>query len=567
MRSIPKRAPNQTNEMTNKTKTPNDTPNDLWQWLQRALLKYHDKPAWICRITDGSNNPSKRIITYAQLHHAALQTATQLQQRNIKDGGRIAIIAPNGPEFTVAALAAWKIGASVAPIHFANSQYEITQQIRALAPQIILHHQTAHTLPKSLPTLAINLPEAATPPEKPLPPPPPSTPRPANHPHDKLAVRIYTSGSTGQSKIVRLSHANLISNVLATRHLAKFTPRDRFLSLLPLSHAMGLMGTLLLPLQAGCAIVTPSVLTASEVLTALHQENISVLIAVPKLFRNIMLGLEKKFQHGGRMLKLYRALLAVAPLPLRRLLNLPLRKKLGKNMKIWVSGGSHLDPRISRYYHTLGLPLRQGYGLTETSPLVSIQENFDPAVASVGKAVPGVEVKIHNPDANGTGEVWIKGANVMLGYETRAQTAEAMQGDWFKSGDIGHIDSHARIFLSGRAKRLIVTESGKNVYPEELETLLERNPAVKEAAVLEIKHAPACVLAMQDADSANSADSAASSAKRVLRDFNKLVSSHNRISRFAVVDELPRTPLGKTALAELPAVFAKNETTTQGAGK
>ena len=277
-----------------------------------------------------------------------------------------------------------------------------------------------------------------------------------------------------------------------------------------------------------------------------------MVIAVPRLYRNVMLGLEKKFGEGGTALAAYRALLKMAPVPLRRRINAPIRRKLGGRITAWVSGGSHLDGRISRYYHDLGLPLRQGYGLTETSPLTSIQENFDAAPESVGRPVDQVRVKIHNPDQDGSGEVWIKGPNVMLGYEDPQQTAEALQDGWFKSGDIGRLDDRGRIFLTGRSKRLIVTEAGKNIYPEELETLLERDPGTKEAGVLEADMKPVCVLAMAEGQGVDAA-------RRTLAAFNQLVSPHNRITRFALVDELPRTPLGKMALRELPDIFARNE--------
>lgn len=512
-------------------------PEDLWSLLQPALQKYHRNPAWICRTRDG-----RRVVTYRQLHDAALTTAHGLRQRGIEDGGTVGITAPNGPEFTVAALAAWKIGANIAPIHIGNSDHEIAKQVEALAPQILLKHASAV---EHLSVAAISMEgEAASITLE--------AGRPAGHGAGQMAARIYTSGSTGNPKVVRLSHGNLASNVLAACRIEKFVEQDRFISLLPFSHAMGLMGNLLLPLYHGAAIVSPRVLAAAEILETLQQEKISVVIAVPRLYRNVMLGLEKKFRDAGGLLAAYRALIKMAPVPLRRRINAPIRKKLGGRITAWVSGGSHLDGRISRYYHDLGLSLRQGYGLTETSPLTSIQENFDAATESVGKPVEQVRVKIHNPGDDGSGEVWIKGPNVMLGYEDPQQTAEALQDGWFKSGDIGRLDAQGRIFLTGRAKRLIVTEAGKNVYPEELETLLERDPAVKEAGVLEADMKPVCVLAM-------AGENAAATARETLAAFNRLVSSHNRITRFALVDELPRTPLGKTALRELPEIFARNE--------
>ncbi len=519
-------------------------PKNLWALLEPALHQYRDNPAWICRRRDG-----RRVVTYRQLHDAALTLADRLRRHGVAAGGTVGLTAPNGPEYTAAALAAWKIGANIAPIHIGNSPHEIAQQMAAVAPVILLQHESevAHQ-----PAMGISMDaereridrESALP-----------AGGGSEGEGEKLAVRIYTSGSTGNPKVVRLSHGNLASNVLAACKIEAFAERDRFISLLPFSHAMGLTGNLLLPLYHGAAIVSPKVLAAAEILETLQEESISVVIAVPRLYRNVMLGLEKKFRDGGPALALYRALIKRAPLPLRRRINAPIRKKLGGQIKAWVSGGSHLDGRISRYYHDLGLPLRQGYGLTETSPLTCIQENFDPARDSVGRPVERVRVKVHNPGADGSGEIWIKGPNVMLGYEDPRQNAEALQDGWFRSGDIGRLDAHGRVFLTGRCKRLIVTEAGKNVYPEELETLLERDPAVKEAGVLEADMKPVCVLAINAAEGGDPA----TLARATLAAFNRLVSPHNRITRFALVDELPRTPLGKTALRELPGVFASNE--------
>jgi long-subunit acyl-CoA synthetase (AMP-forming) len=181
-----------------------------------------------------------------------------------------------------------------------------------------------------------------------------------------------------------------------------------------------------------------------------------------------------------------------------------------------------------------------------------VQCAFDAAVESVGRPIENVEVKIHEPDESGNGEVWIRGPNVMLGYEDDNQNADALEDGWFKTGDIAKLDAQGRILLTGRSKRLIVTEAGKNVYPEELETLLERDSRIKEAGVIEVDMKPVCILAMDG-------DHSTAEAKLVLSDFNSRVSSHNRITRFAIVAEIPRTPLGKMALMELPAVFEQNE--------
>lgn len=511
--------------------------SNLWTLVEPSIRKHAQRNAWICRQHDG-----KRFVTYQQIYDAVLCAAQDLRAAGVTAGDTIGVTAPNGPEWSVATYAAFRIGANVAPIHIGNSDLEIAAQIQAVAPKVMMVYQSTLEMENQQ---DITLQSDAAKIEAELAIPCAEDP-------DSVALRIYTSGSTGSPKIVRLSHANLAANVLAAIKIENFNQNDRLISLLPLSHAMGFTGNISLPYFVGATLVTPKVLAANEILAALSEENVNIVIAVPRLFRNVMHGLEKKFSEGGKALGIYRGLIKSLPPKWRRLLNGPIRSKLGGDLKIWVSGGSHLDARISAYYHALGLPLRQGYGLTETSPLACIQDAFDTAPESVGKPVDQVNIKINDPDEDGNGEVWIKGPNVMLGYEDEEQNRNALEDGWFKSGDIGRLDSEGRLTLTGRSKRLIVTEAGKNVYPEELETLLERDPSVKEAGVIEDDMKPVCVLSMNT-------DSPIAGARETLKKFNQMVSRHNRIQRFAIVEELPRTPLGKMALQKLPDLFKENE--------
>ena len=509
--------------------------DNLWGLVEPSLKKFSDLPAWIRR-------GEVEHTTYQQLYLAILTTAAQLRNQGVASGDTVGITAPNGPEFCVAALATWKIGGNIAPIHKGNSKGDIDTQISAVKPKIMLIHDSPTDFENCL-EISMQADDDAVTQENQIPTPDSS---------GQVAVRIYTSGSTGNPKIVQLSHSNLASNVMATCHFQHFDHKDRFISLLPLSHAMGLTSNLLLPLYCGACIITPKVIAASEIIATLNEEGISVLIAVPRLFRNIMRGLETKFQQSSALLRGYIWLIRNVPLPLRKIINAPIRKKLGGNINCWVSGGSHLDGQISRYFHRLGIPLRQGYGLTETSPVAALQKEFDDAVDSVGHPIENVSAKILNPDSSGSGEILLKGPNVMMGYESEQQNAEVFEGEWFKTGDIGRIDDQGRITLTGRIKRLIVTEAGKNVYPEELETLLERDSRIKEAGVFELNMKPVCIVST-DIENPEKA------IKETLRDYNQNVSSHNQITRFAITDELPRTALGKLALQKLPDIFATSE--------
>ena len=347
--------------------------SNIWTLLEPSLIRHADHTAWICRQRD-----DKRIVSYRQIYDSALGIGAE---------DTVGITAPNGPEWTIAALACFRTGAKVAPIHIGNSDHDIARQIEAVGLSLMMRHASKLPFDKELP-ITMQSDQTKIEAEK--------QQAPASDPQ-AVALRIYTSGSTGKPKIVKLSHANLASNTLAATKIETFGPQDRVISLLPFSHAMGLTGNVNLPYYCGATLVSPKVLVANEILATLEEEGISVIIAVPQLFRNVMHGLEKKFAEGGTGLALYRKLLKALPVRWRGLLNGPIRRKFGGKIKIWVSGGSHLDGEISRYYHELGLPLRQGYGMTETSPLACIQENFDQAVESVGRPVDQVEVKICSP--------------------------------------------------------------------------------------------------------------------------------------------------------------------------
>ncbi len=515
--------------------------HSLWELVDAALTRLPQQTAWVRRAKNRRDE-----FSYGRIRGCALTLAHRLREAGIEPGDRVGILGPNGPEWGASAMAVWKLGAVVAPLHTGNSDEELRAQASALDPKRILYQGKDRGLRDTL-EIELESDAAAAGIEQ---------TRDGNGGGDQEAVRIYTSGSTGQPKVVRLSHNNILSNVLSAAKLKiDIGPRDRFLSLLPLSHAMEMTGGMLLPLHKGATIVLPRLLAANEILEALTEERITLMIGVPRLFRNLMLGMEKRFEEGGRLLHGYLALLRHLPYPLRRYFNQPVRKRLGGAVKCWLSGGSRLDPNINRFFRNLGLDVIQGYGLTECSPVVAVQIPGDPLLESVGRPLEGVQVKVHEPDAGGSGELWVRGPNVMLGYVDQKHTEEVMHEGWYKTGDIARLVDGDKIVLTGRCKRLIVTEAGKNVYPEDLEIMLERHPVLKEAGVVEVEMRPAAVLAIDPPDQVDKA-------KAVLKEFNARVSSHNQITRFAVVEELPRTALGKVALRALPEVFERHEVRT-----
>lgn len=511
---------------------------EIWGTLSSQLSAKPSNIAWIRR----ARQDDSVEYSYDDIRKAALHIASQLRQKGVGAGDIVSVCGPNGPEWGAAALGVLKLGAILAPIHVGNSKEDIARQIEALAPKILLTHEFTQEN-CAVEQLPITLADEGAEQES-------STPCPASAQAE--AVRIYTSGSTGRPKMVRLSHNTICTNFIACSKVVPLSTGDRFLSLLPLSHTFELVGGMFLPLYNGATIVLPSVLTPEEVLTAMHDESVTVVLAVPRLFRSIKEGMEKRFREAPAPLRWYVGILASLPLGWRRRLNAPIRNKLSPKLRVWVSGGARLDPAVAGFFRGLGISLRQGYGLTETGPVVCVQEDFPRNLDSVGFPIENVEVMIDSPDEQGCGEVLVKGPNVMLGYTDEELTREAIQDGWFRTGDLGRIDASGNLSLTGRIKRIIVTEAGKNVYPEELETLLERYDDVKEAAIVEVDHRPAAILAVDVED-------AEGIARSVVQQFNKRVSSHNQVARFAVVDKLPITPIGKVAISRLPEVFQQNE--------
>ncbi len=514
---------------------------DLWEVLAPRLQSRGTNIAWRRRVKNGS----PQDYTYREVYDGALHMAAKLRWGGVCKGDTVALIGANGPEWGVGALAVWKVGAVLSPVHIGNSREDIQAQLGAVDPKLILAHQPGSLLEDiECPVLDIEIGSELAQQE---------SDKPLNGLSSEECLRIYTSGSTGTPKIVRLSHSNVSSNFIACSKIVNIDEKDRFLSLLPLSHTFELVGGMLLPLYCGASILLPKVLTANEVLDAMKEDQVSVVLAVPRLFRNIKQGMEKKFNEGSFLLRGYVALLTALPLSMRRVLNAPLRKKLSPNLRYWVSGGSRLDPSIARFFRNLGISLRQGYGLTETSPVICVQEAYPLNFDSVGYALEGVEVAIDEPDELGSGEVLVKGHNVMLGYSDESLTQEVMKGEWFRTGDIGRLDASGNLCLTGRLKRVIITEAGKNVYPEELETLLERYAGVKEAGIIEIDQRPAVVFAMENPEQC------VVRAKEILKDFNGRTSSHNHVVRCAVIEDLPKTALGKVALTRLQNEFDAHE--------
>lgn len=310
---------------------------------------------------------------------------------------------------------------------------------------------------------------------------------------DSLCSMIFTSGTTGTPKAVMLSHNNIASNIMNTGKIFEIKETDRSLSILPIHHTfestIGIMGLLYkggsIAFFEGLKYLNKNLLEAQ----------CTVLIGVPLIFENLYAKIwktakkEKKDKLLKNAMKVNRTMKTVG-LDMHKALFRSVYKPLGGKLRIILSGAAALDPNVARGFHDLGFIFSQGYGLTETAPLAAGIPDFETAkdgykkVGSCGPALPQGQIRIADPNEDGIGEIMYKGPNVMMGYYNMPEeTARVIKDGWFATGDLGFLDDNGWLYVTGRKKNVIVTKTGKNIYPEEIETYLAEIPYISECMV------------------------------------------------------------------------------------
>lgn len=309
-----------------------------------------------------------------------------------------------------------------------------------------------------------------------------------NHKVDsyKMSILLFTSGTTSKSKAVMLNQYGIATNVYDMQLVESFYDDDVNIAFLPYHHIFGSTGMLVM-LASGVKTVFPDGLKYIQ--KNLVEYKVSVFVGVPVLIDKMHSTIIKELEKQGKtklinfMIKFSNALMKLH-IDIRRILFKPLINALGGNMRFIISGGAPLDKKVAKWFNDIGIHLVQGYGLTETSPVISAEDDTFIRYGSVGKIMKSVEVKIEDKDANGIGEIVVKGPNVMLGYYNEPElTKEVLENGWFHTGDLGYIDADGFLFITGRKKNLIVLKNGKKVFPEELEILINRLDGVEESFV------------------------------------------------------------------------------------
>ena len=305
---------------------------------------------------------------------------------------------------------------------------------------------------------------------------------------EEMRIMLFTSGTTSKSKAVMLSHKNIASNLMDISSVLKVREDDRFLSFLPLHHTFECTTGFLLPLSVGASIAFCDGIR--HIAENIKEYDITFMVSVPVLYENMCKKIMKSIKDQGKGttvnvgMKVSNALLKVG-LDIRGKLFKQVHDSLGSKLRLLVAGGAALDPDTEKTFNSLGINMVQGYGLTESSPVIAVEDDKYKKIGSIGKALPTLDVKIEKPNEEGIGELLVKGPTIMLGYyENEEATKETIDKEgWLHTGDLAKIDKDGFIFITGRKKFVIVLKNGKNIYPEELEILINKIAGVKECFV------------------------------------------------------------------------------------
>jgi len=500
--------------------------------------------------------------SYPRVAQVAYQFGRELEARHISKGDAVLLWSPNCAEWVAAFLGCALCGAIAVPIDDASSHdfaRRISTQVRTkliLCPRERaavfdgLTEKYASIDPVDLEAAVEGHPSQRF--------------RPAEiQPSDTLEI-VFTSGTTAEPKGVVLTHANVVGNLIPIEtEMKKYLKYERmvhpirFFNLLPLSHVFGQFLGIFLPPLLGGTVIFENTFNPTEIMATIRRERVSVLVAVPRMIESLKQKVERDVDDSeddgrGRENFAERYVAAEPQHFLRRWWTFrDVRRKFGWKFWAMISGGAALDRETEEFWHRLGYAVVQGYGLTETTSLVSLNHPFHTSRGSIGKVLPGRELKLADD-----GEILVRGSGVASGYwssgELQPVAADRDEG-WYRTGDLGAIDEQGNLFFKGRKKEVIVTPAGMNVYPEDLESALRRQPEVKDCVVVGIERGgnaePCAVLILRDRNSdAQTADRDAQKiASRTIAGANETLAEYQRMRTWFVWpdEDFPRSSTQK----------------------
>jgi long-chain acyl-CoA synthetase len=473
------------------------TYKDLLDLFDTATKRFGTRVAM--RIERGGR---KEQYTFEDVRELTLRAAGFFAHKGIKQGDRVILFSHNMPEWGLSYFGILKAGATAIPIDPASSVEEIVNFAKAGEASAIA---ISPRLSAENPDLKDKFAEAGIdvnvyPFDEifEMPDEIEESNRLALLPPKVLgnavASLIFTSGTTGKPKAVMLSHKNFTNMISMLSSVLDMDLTDGVLSVLPMHHTFEFSAGFLTPFSNGTQITYLDDLTAEELTRAIEKGHVTGMVGVPALWEMLHRRIKTRLRERGdwiadaadSMIEFNAWLRDNTPFNLGPIVFFPIHQGMGGKMRYLISGGSALSEKVQKDLHGLGFTVLEGYGLTESSPVLTVARPGNKLLrGSVGKPLPGVEVKIDNPDDNGVGEVIARGQNVMLGYYNNEEATEAvLQDRWLKTGDLGRIDEDGNLYIVGRSKDVIIDSNGKNIYPDEIEDLYSKSGFVKEMSVV-----------------------------------------------------------------------------------
>lgn len=465
--------------------------------INNRVEKFADRTAF--RMKDGTET---RSLTFGELSGQAVKAASYFMEAGVKRGDRIAILGESCPEWAIAFFGAVRAGATIVPLDVKLTETELTSILSNCLPSLLVcsekHIGVAQKLQQKIDSvreIVLFDRDKATESNsshKILSELEPKTQSQGlERSEDEVALIVYTSGTTGSPKGVMTTFGNIIFQINSFEEIIDLTENDKFLSILPLNHLFELTGGFLGILNMGATVCFCHSLFPQEIIKTMREEKITGMVGVPLFFKSLKGGLEREIKKKGaeELQRFQLGLEKAAALPLaeRRKLFAPILDALGGELRVLVSGGAPMEEEVANFFERLGIPMLQGYGLTETSPVISGNALRANKVGSVGKPLPGLEVKIDKKqETDHEGEILTRGPHVMRGYYTREDlTKEVIDNEgWFHTGDLGRLDEDGFLFITGRIKNMIVLGGGKKIFPEEVEACLSQCTLAKEICVI-----------------------------------------------------------------------------------
>lgn len=520
--------------------------NNLREIIENSAIKYGNNIAFRVKKKDENKNIYYDDVNYIRLKNEVEYLGRYLMKNNL-GGKRIAVIGKNSYEWMVVYLSVVCSGGVIVPLDRGLMEFEIDEQLARSQADAVFYGEAFKEIMSAKEnifkicmddeefTQLLKLGESYDNKKE---------YDDIKIDNDKMSALLFTSGTTSRSKAVMLSQRNIAVNVSGLIAWEKFYETDVNMAFLPLHHTFGITSVLLFLSVGMCNVFCEGL----RIQKCLNEYGVTVFVGVPRILDEIYLTIQRKLAAQKKTGTVKFALtlsgfLGKLGIDIRRKLFKQIIDALGGKLRFIIVGAAPATPEVLKWFNDIGILSVQGYGLTETAPVLSAENDTHMRKNSVGPAIPGVELRVINKDENGIGEIIARGENVMLGYFCDEEnTAEVIKDGWFHTGDMGYIDNDGYVFISGRKKNVIVLSNGKNIFPEEIESLVAQCKAIKECIIYS-KDDDILLKAVRDTNFEGDCDK---EIEEHIKAVNEKLIYYKKIKNYSVLDEeMEKTTTGK----------------------